>query len=214
MAKKIYKIIVFGPQGSGKGTQAELIEKEYGIPAISTGNLFRIALSKGSKWGKEAKKYMDKGELVPDEVTNNLIAERLKETDCQGGFILDGYPRNIDQLGLIEKLVEPTHVFNIKISDEEAIKRLQGRLSCSCGMVYHNVYNPPKNEMRCDECGGELYVRADDVPEAIKNRLKIYHEQTEPLLSFYREKGVLHEINGERSIEEVWQDVRNILEKF
>lgn len=214
MLEKIYKIIMFGPQGSGKGTQAEMVEKEYGIPAISTGNLFRIAVKKGTKWGVEVKKYMDKGELVPDEVTNNLIVERLEENDCSRGFVLDGYPRNIDQLGFIEKIVNPTHVFNIKISDKEAVERLQGRLSCSCGMVYHKVYNPPKENMKCDECGGALYARADDTPEAIRNRLKIYHEQTEPLLSFYKEKGVLYEIDGERTIEEVWEDVKNILEKF
>lgn len=213
MSKKIYKIIMFGPQGAGKGTQAEKIEKKYKIPAISTGNLFRIAVKKGTRWGLEAKKYMDKGQLVPDEVTNNLIAERLEEEDCQRGFILDGYPRNIDQLGFIDKLFEPTHVFNIQISDEEAVERLQGRLSCSCGMVYHKVYNPPKEDMKCDECGKKLYVRADDTPEAIRQRLKIYHEQTEPLLDFYKEKVLLYTIEGSKSIEDIWEEIKNILKK-
>ncbi|MDD5043579.1 MAG: nucleoside monophosphate kinase [Patescibacteria group bacterium] len=208
--KKVYKIIVFGPQGAGKGTQAEIIEKDYDIPVISVGNLLRVAAVGKSKWGRKAAAYMKRGALVPDMVVNNLLIEHLKAKNCARGFVLDGYPRNLKQLKLLTKLVKFTHVFNINISDKEAVKRIKDRLSCSCGRVFHKFFNPPKRDMRCDFCREKLYVREDDRPAAVKKRLKIYRRETEPLVAFYKKQEILYDIDGSKGILEVYREIKKI----
>jgi adenylate kinase len=204
---KIYKIVFFGPQASGKGTQAEFLSKRLNLPNISVGNLFRNNIKNQTELGKEAEGYINQGNLAPNYITNEMTIDRLKEDDCKDGFVLDGYPRNREQFDAFKDFTDVTHVIEIWISDDEAIRRLGGRRSCSCGEIYHIKYNPPKVEDVCDKCGGKLYIRDDDTPEAIKVRLKIYHEETETLIKFYQEMGVHVKINGEQSIGDVKEEV-------
>lgn len=206
------KILVFGVQGSGKGTQAAKISEKYEIPYIAPGDIFRWEIKEDTELGRKVKSYIDEGCLVPDRVVNEVIGKRLSQPDCiEKGFVMDGYPRNKNQQNFLNKLVDLTHIFVIKVSDELAVSRLSGRLACKCGLSYHIKNNPPKKDMICDECGQKLFVREDDKPEAIKKRIKIYHQETEPLLDFYREKDILYEIDGERSIDEVFADIVEIL---
>ena len=198
---------MFGPQGSGKGTQAEMISQDLGIPWIATGNIYRKHIQEQTELGKIAEKYSKEGKLVPDEITNKLVEERINEDDVQDGFVFDGYPRNIEQAKTFGNIVNIDAVLEIAISDEEAISRISGRRVCPCGMTYHIKFNPPKKAGVCDKCGGELIHREDDTEPVIKERLAIYHHETEPVLDMYLEQGVLIRINGEQSIQDVSNEI-------
>jgi adenylate kinase len=204
-------IVLLGPQGSGKGTQAKFISKKFNIPHISTGDIFRKNIKEETELGKLASSYINKGELVPDEVTNKLVESRIKEDDCKEGYILDGFPRNLSQAKFLDSITKISHAVDIEIPDEEVIFRLEGRRTCTnkeCGAIYNvNTSPKPKNENKCDKCGSDLFQRDDDKPEAIKKRLEIYHNETSPLIAYYEKKGVLIKIDGTKSIEEVSQDI-------
>ncbi len=206
-------IIVFGPQGSGKGTQAELIARRYKLPYISTGDIFRYHLKNQTRLGKKIAKDMNKGNLVPDELANKVIKDRIQQPDCVAGFVLDGYPRNKAQLDFLNKITTIDFAIVIEITDQEAVKRLSGRLACKCGLSYHCEFNPPKKAGICDKCEGKLFKREDDQPVAVKNRLKIYHQRTEPLFANYKKQGVLYQVDGSKSIEEVYQQIDEIINK-
>ena len=203
------RAILLGPPGCGKGTQAKILIDTYSIPQIATGDILREALKKGTPLGKQAQSYMDKGQLVPDDLVIQIIEERLKQDDCAGGFILDGFPRTIAQAEALDKTLTGMgltldHVFNIAVGDDELIRRLTGRRICkACGASYHIIFNPPREEGRCDTCQGELYQRDDDKEETIRNRLKVYQDQTAPLITFYHEKKILSSIDGVGSIEQI-----------
>jgi len=207
------RLILLGPPGSGKGTQASLLSIEYNIPSISTGDILRRSIEAQEELGLKAKKYMDEGALVPDELVIEVVKSRLTKSDCKRGFILDGFPRTIAQaeaLGsLLNSLECPIHaVINIDVKDEVVIERLSGRrISRNCNQVYHTVYSPPRKTGICDNCGGTLYQRDDDKPEAIKKRLQVYAIQTTPLIRYYQEKGNLISINGDREINEIYEDI-------
>lgn len=203
------RAILLGPPGCGKGTQAKILIDMYGVPQIATGDILREALKKGTPLGVQAQSYMDKGQLVPDELVIQIIEERLKQADCGSGFILDGFPRTIAQAEALDKTLTGMgltleYVFNIDVGDEELVKRLTGRRICkSCGASYHLAFNPPREDDRCDACQGELYQRDDDKEATIRNRLKVYQAQTAPLIDFYQEQKVLSSINGVGSIEQI-----------
>ncbi len=206
-----------GLPGAGKGTQAERIVEKYDIPHISTGDMFRAAMKEETELGLQAKSFIDKGELVPDEVTIGIVRERLGKNDCQKGFLLDGFPRTVAQAEALEGILaelnkQIDYVINIDVNKDILMERLTGRRICkSCGATYHLVFNPPANEGKCDKCGGELYQRADDNEETVANRLEVNLKQTEPLLNFYNEKGYLRNINGEQDINDVFVDVNQLL---
>ena len=197
------KLIFLGAPGAGKGTQAEVVSERYQIPAISTGALLREAMANGTELGKKAKSYIDGGALAPDEVVIGIIKERLAADDCKNGFILDGFPRTVAQaIALDEMEIKMDGVISIEVADETIIRRLGGRRLCGkCGSSYHVDYKPTAVAGICDKCQGELITRADDKPEVIKNRLDIYHEQSEPIKDFYAAKGVLRTVNGQEAIE-------------
>ncbi|MBU0612990.1 adenylate kinase [Patescibacteria group bacterium] len=203
----IKRIVVFGPQGSGKGTQAEMISQDLNLPWIATGNIYRQHIQEQTELGKIAEQYIKEGKLVPDDITNKLVAERLKEHDAHKGFIFDGYPRNIDQAKIFSDMVKIDAVLEIAISDEEAISRISGRRVCPCGVSYHTKNNPPKKEGLCDKCGESLIHREDDTEPVIKERLAIYHHDTEPVLDMYLKQGILIRINGEQSIADVHKEI-------
>lgn len=212
-------IVLFGAQGSGKGTQARLLQEQKGIPQVATGDLFRYNLKKNTELGILAKSYINKGELVPDSVTNDMVKERLSQNDAQAGAILDGYPRNIAQAQALEKmLVEKggcvEQAIFIKVEQDELMRRLTGRRVCrSCGETYHVVFNPPANEVICDKCGGVLYQRDDDKDEAaILRRLQIYFNDTMPVVEWYQGRGLLAEVNGQQRIKMVHHDILRRLE--
>lgn len=207
------KILVMGPQGAGKGTQATLISRDTGLPHISTGDLFREAMNNETELGQKAKEYINKGELVPDEIVIGMLKERLAFDDCKEGWILDGYPRNIVQAEFLDKITEVTHLVALDLDDEAAVKRIGGRRTCrKCGAIFHLVTLKPKVEGVCDKCGGELYVRDDDKPDSIKERLKIYHSNTAPIVEHYREKGVsIGEFDGSGVIEDIHKGVMGFL---
>ena len=207
------KLILLGPPGDGKGTQAEILTKKLDIPSISTGNILRAAVKNGTPVGLKAKESMDAGKLVPDEVIIGVVTERLAEPDCQKGFILDGVPRTIPQAEALEKAgVKFDAVVSIEISDETIVNRMSGRRVCaSCGAPYHVVNIPPKKEGVCDKCGGELKARADDAPEVVRDRLKVYHEETAPLKDFYAARNVLKSINDQPSVAETTTAILNVL---
>lgn len=209
-----------GLPGAGKGTQAEQIVEKYNIPHISTGDMFRAAMKNNTELGKKAKSFMDNGDLVPDEVTNGIVRERLAEDDAKNGFLLDGFPRTVEQAEKLENILsdlgtELDAVINIEVDKDVLMKRLTGRWICrTCGKTYHEIYNPPKVPGKCDLDGGELYQREDDKKETVENRLNVNMKQTKPLLDFYSEKGKLHSINGEQDINDVFVDVEKILASF
>ena len=213
------KLLIMGPPGAGKGTQAEKIVKEFDIVHISTGDMFRAALKNQTPLGLKAKEYMDKGELVPDEVVIAMVEERISAPDCAKGFLLDGFPRTIPQAeALDKKLAEMgitlNGVINIEVPREDLIARLTGRRVCrQCGATYHVKFNPPKTEGVCDACGGELYQRSDDSLETVTNRLDVYEAQTAPLKEYYAKTGLLINIDGTKSIEEVFSSIKDALTK-
>ncbi|MFA6254916.1 MAG: adenylate kinase [Patescibacteria group bacterium] len=207
------KIIIFGPQGSGKGTQAELIARRHAWPYISTGDIFRYHLKNQTELGKKVAEYINVGHLVPDELTNEIVQNRIHQPDCATGFVLDGYPRNKSQLEFLAGITKIDLAIAIELTDAEAIARLADRLACKCGLSYHPLNNPPKSPGVCDKCGGELFKRDDDTPDAIRKRLEIYHTETEPLLAIYEKSGILHRVDGSKSIEEVYQQVEEIIKK-
>ena len=202
-------IILLGAPGAGKGTQAELLVQKLSIPAISTGNMLREAMAKGTELGKKAKQYMDEGSLVPDELILGIVADRVAQPDCQNGFILDGVPRTLAQAKALEaKGVKIDHVVSIEVDDAEIEGRMTGRRVCAkCGASYHVIANPPKSEGVCDLCGGELVVRKDDKPETVRHRLEVYHASTEVLKDFYAKLGRLRTVNGSQSIEGANEDI-------
>lgn len=211
---KTLKIVLFGPQGSGKGTQAEMLSKKYNLPILAPGEIFRKEIKDQTELGRLVASLINRGELVPDEITNKIVLNELAQEKYKNGFILDGYPRNIHQLERLEGLVHPTHVIELMSSDAEVIKRLGGRRICSkCGAIYHLKNKPPKIEGVCDICSGKLIMRDDDRPEVIKKRLEVYHQETEPVLNYYFEKKKLIRVNGEQSIEKVFEDIVAALEK-
>lgn len=211
------KIIMLGAPGAGKGTQAKMIAEKYGLPHISTGDIFRANIKNGTELGKEAKEYMDKGLLVPDELTVRLLLDRVAQDDCKNGYVLDGFPRTIPQAEVLdEKLSElgekVDYAINVDVPDENIVNRMSGRRAClNCGATYHIVSIPPKKEGICDVCGSELVLRDDDKPETVQNRLKVYHEQTQPLIDFYEKKGVLRSVDGTLPMEEVFTAITKIL---
>ena len=212
-------LILMGLPGAGKGTQAERIVAEYQLPHISTGDMFRAAMANETALGLEAKSYMDKGELVPDEVTNGIVKERLAQPDTDKGFLLDGFPRTLDQAQALDAMMkdlgkEIDAVIDIHVPEEILVDRLAGRYMCrDCGATYHKVFNPTKVEGTCDRCGGhDFYQREDDKPETVKNRLAVNVKSSEPILAFYKEKGLLQSIDGNRDIDAVFADVKNIIE--
>jgi len=210
-------IVLLGSPGVGKGTYAKRISKIYDIPQISTGDMFREAIKNKTEIGLKAKEYMNKGELVPDDVTIEIVNERLKQDDCKNGFMLDGFPRTIPQADALSDVIDINKVLNFTASDEVIIDRLSGRRVCkSCGAIFHIRNIIPKTEGICDNCGGELYQRDDDKPESVKKRLDVYKKQTAPLIGYYKEKELLADIDANKPIKQVDKiitDVRNALEK-
>lgn len=205
---KIHNIVFLGPQGSGKGTQAELLSKKLNLSQVITGEIFRREIAAGTELGKKAREIGERGELVPDEITNKIIAEEISKEQYKNGMIIDGFPRNLVQANALEQFLKVTQAILINISDKEAIERISGRRTCPiCGLVYHMKYNPPMRNETCDKCSEKLIVRADDTEEAIKKRLEIYHRDTEPVIYYYKQRGVLIEINGEQPIEKVHEDI-------
>ncbi|MBC2721264.1 adenylate kinase [Desulfosporosinus sp.] len=211
------KIILMGGPGAGKGTQANPLVEKFKFPHISTGDMFRAAIKEGTALGLKAKSYMDAGGLVPDEVTIGIVEERLALPDCAEGFLLDGFPRTLAQGSALADILDRLGmkldgVINIEVDEEVLIPRLTGRRVCrKCGSSYHMIFNPPAQEGVCGQCGGELYQRSDDTVETAKNRLNVYNSQTEPLIAFYEEKGLLKRINGDQKIDQVFQDILKAL---
>lgn len=207
------RIILMGPPGAGKGTQGELLVEKLQIPHISTGDMFRRAISEGTDLGKKAKAFMDKGELVPDEVTIGIVKERLQAEDCKAGFMLDGFPRTVHQAEVLGEILEEMGqsldaAIYITVPDSDLIARMTGRRVCkNCGATSHSIFGPTKVENVCDKCQGEVYQRDDDKLETVENRLKVYLKNTQPLISFYQEKGILKEINGNQDMKKVFTDV-------
>lgn len=214
-------LMLMGLPGAGKGTQAEKIVDEYKIPHISTGDIFRAAMKNGTPMGLEAKKFIDKGELVPDEVTNGIVKERLAKDDVNDGYMLDGFPRNMAQAEALDEFGKELGkslncVINIHVNPESLMERLTGRYICrDCGATYHKVFNPTKVEGTCDRCGGhEFFQREDDKPETVKNRLDVNIKMNTPLLDFYKKQGLLHEVNGNQDIDKVFADIKEILDQI
>ena len=211
------KIIMLGAPGAGKGTQAKMIADKYGVPHISTSDIFRANIKNGTELGMEAKKYMDQGLLVPDELTVRILLDRVAQDDCKNGYVLDGFPRTIPQAEVLDSELTKLgdhidYAINVDVPDENIVKRMSGRRAClTCGATYHIEHVPPKKEGICDVCGSELVLRDDDKPETVKNRLNVYHEQTQPLIDFYTEKGVLKTVDGTVPMEEVFAAITAIL---
>ena len=211
------KIIMLGAPGAGKGTQADKICAKYNIPHISTGDIFRANIKNNTELGQKAKSYMDKGELVPDELVVDLVVDRIKADDCTNGYVLDGFPRTIPQAEALDAALaaindKVDYAINIEVPDENIINRMSGRRACvACGATYHIVHIPTKVEGVCDKCGADLILRDDDKPETVKNRLNVYHEQTQPLIDYYTAKNVLHEVDGTKAMEDVFSSIVSIL---
>ncbi|MDD6235586.1 MAG: adenylate kinase [Lachnospiraceae bacterium] len=211
------KIIMLGAPGAGKGTQAEKICAKYNIPHISTGDIFRANIKNNTELGQKAKSYMDQGLLVPDELVVDLVVDRVKADDCKNGYVLDGFPRTIPQAEALDKALAANgekvdYAINVEVPDENIINRMSGRRAClSCGATYHVVYIPTKVEGICDKCGAKLVLRDDDKPETVKKRLDVYHEQTQPLIDYYTDKGVLNEVDGTKDMDEVFGAIVDIL---
>jgi len=213
------KLLIMGPPGAGKGTQAEVLVKELGITHISTGDMFRAAIAEGTEMGKKAKEYMDRGELVPDAVVVGMVRDRLSRPDCANGFLLDGFPRTLAQAEALDETLKSLGivldgVINIAVPRDRLMARLTGRRVCrSCGASYHVLFNPPQVEGKCNSCGGELYQRSDDNEEAVANRLDVYEAQTQPLIEYYAARGLLKNINGDQEIKQVLADILASLRK-
>ena len=211
------KIIMLGAPGAGKGTQAKMIAEKYSVPHISTGDIFRANIKNGTELGMEAKKYMDQGLLVPDELTVKILLDRVANDDCKNGYVLDGFPRTIPQAQVLDKALTELgdkidYAINVEVPDENIIKRMGGRRAClTCGATYHIEHVPPKTEGICDACGKELVLRDDDKPETVKKRLRVYHEQTQPLIDYYTEKGVLKSVDGTQDVADVFQSILDVL---
>lgn len=211
------KIIMLGAPGAGKGTQAKMIAEKYAIPHVSTGDIFRANIKNGTELGEEAKKYMDQGKLVPDELTVKILLDRVAQPDCANGYVLDGFPRTIPQAEVLDKALRELgdkidYAINVDVPDENIVNRMGGRRACvGCGATYHIKYNAPKVENTCDTCGGELIIRDDDKPETVQNRLSVYHEQTQPLIDFYEKQGVLKTVDGTVDMNDVFAAIVDIL---
>jgi len=212
-------IILFGPPGAGKGTQAKKLVDFYGIPQISTGDILRANVREGTELGLAAKAYMDKGELVPDDVLIGIIKNRLDLNDCRTGFILDGYPRTVNQADalsvILNEICKPIDVvLNLEVPDEVLVGRISKRLMCKCGASYHTISNPPKKDNVCDLCGAEVFQRVDDNEEAVQTRLNVYKKQTQPLIDYYAKQGILVTLDGTKDIDEVFENIKAVLAKF
>ena len=211
------KIIMLGAPGAGKGTQAKMIAEKFNIPHISTGDIFRANIKNGTELGKKAKEYMDKGQLVPDELTVEILLDRVAGDDCKNGYVLDGFPRTIPQADVLDKELtklgdKVDFAINVDVPDENIVRRMSGRRAClKCGATYHIEHIPPKKEGICDKCGSELVQRDDDKPETVQNRLSVYHEQTQPLIDYYNKKNILKSVDGTKDMQEVFSDIVNIL---
>ena len=211
------KLIMLGAPGAGKGTQAKKIAEKYQIPHISPGDIFRANIKAGTELGMKAKSFMDQGQLVPDEVTIGMLLDRISQDDSKNGYVLDGFPRTIPQAesltaALKERGEKIDYAVNVDVPDDNIINRMSGRRACvGCGATYHVVYNAPKSEDICDTCGEKLILRDDDKPETVKNRLLVYHDQTQPLIDYYKKEGVLVEVDGTQNLEKVFQDIVAVL---
>lgn len=211
------KIIMLGAPGAGKGTQAKKIAEKYQIPHVSTGDIFRSNIKEGTQLGRKAKEFMDQGALVPDELTIGMLMDRIQQEDCKNGYVLDGFPRTIPQAESLQKAITEMgqkidFAINVDVPDENIINRMSGRRACiSCGATYHIVYNPSKVAGICDVCGSELVLRDDDKPETVKKRLAVYHDQTRPLIDYYKEAGVLVNVDGTQELNKVFSDITVIL---
>ena len=211
------KIIMLGAPGAGKGTQAKMIAEKYQIPHVSTGDIFRANIKNGTELGLEAKKYMDQGLLVPDELTVKILLDRVAQADCANGYVLDGFPRTIPQAQVLDealnKLGESVdYAINVDVPDENIVRRMSGRRAClKCGATYHIEHIPPKKEGICDKCGSELILRDDDKPETVKKRLDVYHDQTQPLIDYYQKQGILKSVDGTMPMEDVFAGIVEIL---
>lgn len=208
---------MLGAPGAGKGTQAKMIADKYGVPHVSTGDIFRANIKEGTELGKEAKTYMDKGLLVPDELTVKILLDRVAKDDCKNGYVLDGFPRTIPQAEVLDKALAELgdaidYAIDVDVPDENIVNRMSGRRAClACGATYHIEHIPPKQEGICDRCGKELVLRDDDKPETVKKRLGVYHEQTQPLIDFYTEKGILKTVDGTVDMKDVFAAITAIL---
>jgi adenylate kinase len=211
------KIIMLGAPGAGKGTQAKMLAEKYGIPHVSTGDIFRANIKNQTELGMEAKKYIDQGLLVPDELTVKILLDRVAKDDCKNGYVLDGFPRTIPQAEVLDKAVSELNesidfAINVDVKDENIIRRMSGRRAClKCGATYHIEHIPPKQEGICDTCGSELVLRDDDKPETVRKRLEVYHEQTQPLIDYYNKKGILREVDGSQDMKDVFNAIVSIL---
>ena len=211
------KIVMLGAPGAGKGTQAKKIAAKYAVPHISTGDIFRANIKEGTELGLKAKQYMDQGLLVPDEVTIGMLLDRIHQADCNGGFILDGFPRTIPQAESLTRALAETgeaidFAIDVDVPDANIVNRMGGRRAClKCGATYHVEFAPPKTENICDVCGAELVLRDDDKPETVQKRLAVYHEQTQPLIDYYKGKGVLHSVDGTQPMDAVFASITEIL---
>ena len=211
------KIIMLGAPGAGKGTQAKQIADKYSIPHISTGDIFRANIKNGTELGKKAKQYMDQGALVPDELTCDLVMDRIQQDDCKNGFVLDGFPRTIPQAEALDAALEKInekmdYAIDVDVPDENIVNRMSGRRAClNCGATYHLISIPPKVEGICDRCGSEIVLRDVDKPETVQKRLKVYHEQTQPLIDYYKNQGILKSVDGTQPMDEVFKDIVTIL---
>ena len=211
------KIIMLGAPGAGKGTQAKQIADKYGIPHISTGDIFRANLKQGTELGKKAKEYMDQGLLVPDELTCDLVMDRIGQEDCKNGFVLDGFPRTIPQAEALDKALanineKMDYAVDVDVPDENIVNRMSGRRACiNCGAIYHIVSIPTKVEVICDRCGEKVVLRDDDQPETVKKRLNVYHEQTQPLIDYYKKQDILRTVDGTQPMEQVFGAIVEIL---
>ncbi|MBP9996552.1 MAG: adenylate kinase [Lachnospiraceae bacterium] len=211
------KIIMLGAPGAGKGTQAKMIAEKYSIPHVSTGDIFRANIKNGTELGMEAKRYMDEGQLVPDELTVKILLDRVAQDDCKNGYVLDGFPRTIPQAQVLDealtKLGESVdYAIDVNVPDENIVKRMGGRRACvTCGATYHIEHVPPKKEGVCDKCGSELILRDDDKPETVKKRLSVYHAQTQPLIEYYTNKGILKTVDGTVDMMDVFASIVEIL---
>jgi len=211
------KIIMLGAPGAGKGTQAMKIAEKYGVPHISTGDIFRANIKNGTELGAEAKRYMDQGLLVPDELTVKILLDRVANEDCKNGYVLDGFPRTIPQAEVLDAALTDLgdkidYAINVDVPDDEIISRMSGRRACvTCGATYHIVNVPPVKEGVCDKCGSQLILRDDDKPETVKNRLSVYHNQTQPLIEFYNNKNILKSVDGTNSMQNIFAEIVKIL---